>query len=123
VLTDGYENMSFLDADALVEVVKYSDAVVHIIIPKGGGRLPASSRLWSALTTAASDSGGRLVHLEEDKGVSAAFLAAIEEFRASYVLRYTATGVPHSGWHGINVKVKTGRYEVRARKGYVGGDR
>jgi len=44
---------------------------------------------------------------------------AIDESRATYVLRYTPKGVPDNGWHPIAVKVtKPGRYDVRARPGY-----
>jgi hypothetical protein len=44
---------------------------------------------------------------------------AIDESRATYVLRYTPKGVPDTGWHPITVKVtKPGRYDVRARPGY-----
>ncbi len=52
----------------------------------------------------------------------AAFLRALEDFRTSYVLRYTLEGVSSAGWHDVAVRVvKPGtRYQVRARRGYVG---
>lgn len=54
-----------------------------------------------------------------DDGLSGAFLRAIEDFRSSYVLRYTPADVAATDWHEINVKVLRGRYTVRARKGYT----
>lgn len=46
---------------------------------------------------------------------------ALEWFRAAYVLRYRATGVPAAGWHELRVRVKRGDgYTVRARRGYFG---
>jgi hypothetical protein len=44
---------------------------------------------------------------------------ALEEVRASYVLRYTPKGVPDTGWHPITVKLtKPGSYDIRVRPGY-----
>ena len=43
----------------------------------------------------------------------------LEEVRGSYVIRYTPTGVPATGWHPIKVQVtKTGTYDIRARPGF-----
>jgi hypothetical protein len=70
----------------------------------------------SALTTL---TGGRVI--AEDKDVTAAFLNALEDFRKSYVVAYTATGVKHGGWHELKVTVpKFPGYAVRAKQGYVG---
>jgi VWFA-related protein len=47
------------------------------------------------------------------------FRRAFDDFRSSYVLRYTPAGVPRAGWHSIDVRVPGARrYAVRARKGY-----
>jgi hypothetical protein len=56
-------------------------------------------------------------------GLPRAFLRALDDFRSSYVLRYSPHGVAAGGWHEIAVRVtRPGRgYVVRARKGYVGG--
>lgn len=46
----------------------------------------------------------------------------LDDFRASYVLRYTPTGVERGGWHEIEVTVPSApRATVRARRGYYGG--
>jgi hypothetical protein len=52
-----------------------------------------------------------------------AFRRLFEDFRQSYVLRYTLAGVPSPGWHDITVRVvskNSQRYTVRARRGYYG---
>ena len=49
---------------------------------------------------------------------------ALDEFRTSYTLRYTLTGVPRPGWHDIKVKVTHAAARgatIRARRGYFGG--
>lgn len=53
-------------------------------------------------------------------GIEASFIRALDDFRSSYLLRYTLQGVPREGWHELDVRVTKpgGRYKVRARKGY-----
>ena len=50
------------------------------------------------------------------------FLKALDDFRSSYVLRYSLSGVPRAGWHTVAVKVtKRGKtYTTRTRSGYSG---
>jgi hypothetical protein len=46
----------------------------------------------------------------------------MEEFRTSYMLRYSPQGVAGAGWHEITVKIaRPGKFDVRARRGYEGG--
>ena len=55
------------------------------------------------------------------ESISGVFKATLEDFRASYVLRYVAQGVTEDGWHQIDVGLKKrGRYDIRARRGYMG---
>jgi VWFA-related protein len=51
------------------------------------------------------------------------FLRALDSFRAGYVVRYAAQGVPRTGWHSLTVGVtrQGAAYEVKARRGYAGG--
>jgi hypothetical protein len=50
------------------------------------------------------------------------FLRAFEDFRSSYLIRYSPTGVPRGGWHDVSVRVtRSGRHEVRVRSGYISG--
>lgn len=47
------------------------------------------------------------------------FKATFDDFRASYMLRYTPQGVTRSGWHTIKVTVPERRsLDVNARRGY-----
>jgi hypothetical protein len=61
-----------------------------------------------------------VVEIDADENLSETFLAAIEDFRTSYVLRYTPAGVKPEGWHEVTVSVKQRNYTVRARRGYRG---
>ena len=56
-----------------------------------------------------------------EQTVGAAVLTALQEFRQSYLLRYTATGVAIEGWHKLEVKLRGGKcYRIRTRLGYFG---
>jgi hypothetical protein len=77
----------------------------------------------ATLAQAAEATGGRLhdPQFSKDDPVGA-FRAVFDDFRRSYVLRYSPTGVPLTGWHELTVAVKGNKAtDVRARKGYFGG--
>jgi VWFA-related protein len=83
---------------------------VHQLLPDG-----------QALSDAADATGGRLhkTQILAEPTLTGAFRRAFEDFRSSYVLRYTPQGVSAAGWHEIKVRVRGGgAYTVRARPGY-----
>jgi VWFA-related protein len=64
---------------------------------------------------------GQVIPLEPGDSISGVFKAMLDDFRASYVLRYVAQGVADEGWHEIQVTLKKrGRFDIRARRGYMG---
>jgi VWFA-related protein len=83
---------------------------VHQLLPDG-----------QMLEAAAEATGGGL-HRASGLSVptlTSTFRKTFEDFRSSYVLRYTAQGVPRLGWHTIAVTIPRAKsYRVRARKGY-----
>jgi len=121
VATDGEDTTSILPFSVVVEIAGSSDAVVHAVVPavtdRRDARLVASA---AALGDIAARTGGQIFRIDGNAPITAAFARAISEFRTSYVLRYLPTGVKREGWHDISVKVKSGAYDVRARKGYTG---
>ena len=120
VLTDGEENTSSIDGPSLLTAVRYSDAVVDLILTPAR----AFTNLHYAETLAAltSRSGGRRVELGRRADIGPGLRASIDAMHRSYVVRYVLAGVPVQGWHDITVKVpRSPRYTVRARQGYFGG--
>jgi hypothetical protein len=138
--TDGIDTMSVLNSESLLEVGRRSDSVLHLFLvtvslvtppppPTLEPRLNSRQR-WAptaledaffALRDTARDTGGLFQRLYDSPSMPDALRRAIEAFRASYVLRYRATGVPREGWHAIEVTLtKRAPYEVRARRGYFG---
>lgn len=89
------------------------------------GALPAPYRLLpdgEAIASGAEATGGALhrTQLVAEPTLASTFRKAFEDFRSSYVLRYTLQGVAQGGWHTIDVSVPGKRnYTVRGRKGYL----
>jgi tetratricopeptide (TPR) repeat protein len=84
---------------------------VHRLLPTG--RLLADA---SAVTDGRLHQGAGLT---EQTPVSV-LRAALDEFKQSYVLRYTPQGVIPAGWHALSVSVpRSSGATVRARPGYV----
>ena len=48
----------------------------------------------------------------------ATFIQTLAEFRDRYVLSYSPAGVAPTGWHRLEVKLKTKSGKVTARRGY-----
>jgi VWFA-related protein len=79
------------------------------------------AQLLKVLGDLVGPTGGQIVALTPGDSVSRTFGAALERFRAGYVLQYVPTGVASVGWHDVSISVKRpGRFDIQARKGYQG---
>ena len=128
-LSDGLDNMSFLNARHVASIAKSSGATLYVLLagarpgerflvssatPYGGG--PDRDHLKEA--TAAT--GGALFEMPAGTALPAAFKHALDDFRTGYVLQFTPRGVAAGGWHDLSVRTKDRKLTVRARKGYEG---
>jgi VWFA-related protein len=112
------------DGAVLAAAAARADAVLHMrfgIIEQGGVRLLSLRGRYTLATIAeaASATGGGAV--EERGNAVNAVESILDDFRRSYLLQYTATGVAPGGWHTVDVR--TPRHpdaDVRARIGYLG---
>lgn len=111
VFSDGVEVTSYLDASAVLDTAKRSDAVVYGVALKNLG--PFLRDLTDA-------SGGELFEIESTSELDTAFAKVLDQFRHRYLLSYTPRGVKRGGWHRLQVRVKQGGATVRARPGYLG---
>jgi VWFA-related protein len=85
------------------------------MVPDGNDAIPKT------LADLVAPTGGQVIPLAPEDSISGVFKAMLDDFRASYVLRYVAKGVSDEGWHEIGVTLKKrGRYDIRARRGYMG---
>ncbi|MFI5177598.1 MAG: VWA domain-containing protein [Vicinamibacterales bacterium] len=121
--TDGQDTISVTSVDRVKEVAGFADAVVQLVVPMvrtpGSGR-PEVVPMATQLSELAARTGGQLFLMDYADRITDGFKRAIDEFRTSYVLRYVPAGVARGGWHELDVKVTSGTYDVRARKGYGG---
>jgi VWFA-related protein len=122
LFSDGRDMMSFLDEASLVDVAKRVGQTVFAVAVADGTRAhPSPAGAETFLRTLTETTGGALAVMQRDDDLAASFVRAFDDFRTSYVLRYTATGVAREGWHALAVKVsRRGDYDVRARAGYFG---
>jgi VWFA-related protein len=89
----------------------FGPAPIHALTPDG-----------EALRTGAAATGGGFHKAEmlNVPNLTSTFKQAFEDFRNSYVLRYTPQGQAKAGWHAIEVRVPRLRSAtVRSRTGYL----
>jgi VWFA-related protein len=130
-MTDGLDTTSTLDADAVRRVAGRADGVLHIIevsgeparAPVPPNWLPRRDAQPDVLQDAARRTGGDFYPAGSlGADVVGAFDRVFEDFRSSYVLRYTPARVTPRGWHELEVNTtRPGKLTVRARRGYFGG--
>lgn len=73
----------------------------------------------AALRDITDDSGGRTEVIRMARDLDPATAGIADELSKQYYIGYASTGVKDGQWHAIRVEVRTGRYHVRARRGFV----
>jgi len=121
--TDGRDTASFFDAKTVADIALKTDSVVHFVVGEPGlGANAGEDREVTRLGALAATTGGQVLPIDLNSSIAEAFKRVIDDFRTSYVLRYRPELVTPTGWHEIAVTVtRSGRFDVRARKGYFGG--
>jgi VWFA-related protein len=128
LFTDGDDNRSFLDEEAVMTAARESTAIVDVVAAgeadeaalatAGPLHVPTSeSAYMKLLRQVAATTGGTLwpstyAHLER------AFLQVLGSLNARYVLGYEPRGVARRGRHRLEVKVRGRRAQVQARTEY-----
>lgn len=80
---------------------------------------PYDQKQFDVLREAAEATGGALHVPGLFSSASSIFRKVFEDYRRSYLLRYTPHGVPREGWHDVVVSVPAyPSYAVHARRGY-----
>jgi len=114
VFSDGVDTASFLSSDAVLQSARRADVVAYGVAIRSRIN-PTFLKELGALT------GGSVFEIESTKDLSQTFLRILDEFRQRYLLSYTPRGVPATGWHRLDVRVKGRRATVSARAGYQAG--
>ena len=117
VFSDGHDNSSWLRHGQLVDAVKRSSMLLHVIelLPPD---YTASVRPSDLLRELARAGGGRHWSAQKASDLNGLFGKALNELRARYLLTYTPSGVDRTGWHDVKVSLKNARGDVTARPGY-----
>ena len=123
LFSDGLDTSSIASESQVMNVARRSDATVYAIGVRGRpaaslsstGSSPADHRFLDRL---ADETGGRLLYAERNRDIERLFASVIEEFNSRYVLGYVPSGVSGSGWHRLEVRLRTQRGTVLARRGY-----
>jgi VWFA-related protein len=112
VFTDGGDTASWLSSAQMLETVRRSGTIVHVVELRGTGVRP------NTVAELARAGGGRAWSATSGRALNELFGRALEELRARYLLTYTAKGVARAGWHDVKVTLKGARGDVTARPGY-----
>jgi len=114
VFSDGLDTASWLAPERVLESARRADVVVYAAASREAEESPF-------LEDVTKLTGGGLVKLQSSKDLSATFLRILDEFRNRYLLSYSPSGVPTSGWHKLDVRLKGRRGTLKARAGYQAG--
>lgn len=128
-ITDAIDTMSFTTAARVRDIAARSEALLELVVVnshRGRPRLTYERPRFfefdeALLTEAAAATGGELRgrRLFGNLDAASAFKRVFDEFKQSYVLRFTPRDVPASGWHELSVSIpQQPGFTIRARPGY-----
>jgi VWFA-related protein len=116
LFSDGKDSSSITSPEDLLETARRTTPTVSIVLAT-----PIQQDPPQVYAELASETGGTvLMFLAKDR-LADRFRRALDEFRSSYVLSFSPTGVAAGGAHALTVHVARDGVEVRARRGYVSG--
>ena len=130
-MTDGRDCGSLLDGAGMLDASGRSEAVVHwIYVSADGDTDPNSISAWCTpndggevdfMAQTAARTGGDSHRSRFGDPAVRTFAQILDEFRQSYVLRYSPQGVTARGWHAVAVQVPAQpALAIKARSGYFG---
>jgi hypothetical protein len=131
-MTDGEDCGSIIDGERVLEMSGRSEAVLHWIwVSNSADGDDFSLSAWCTPSDAhetdyvgqtADRTGGEKHRSRFGDPAVRTFAEILDEFRRSYVLRYSPAGVASAGWHRVRVEVpRQPSYTIKARSGYFGG--
>lgn len=130
-MTDGEDCGSLLDGARVLDAAGRSEAVLHWIYVSNQGEFdehavsawctPGDARDVDFVEQSALRTGGDRHRSRFGDAAVRTFAQILDEFRQSYVLRYSAQGVKGPGWHAVTVQVPAqAGLTIKSRSGYFG---
>lgn len=119
IFSDGIDSGSWLSKASVVETVRRSGVVTHVVELVGrSGVFRGIGRASEALNEIADAGGGRRWAANSSKDLRELFANVLQELRSRYLLTYYPANVTRDGWHDVKVTLKGARGDVIARPGY-----
>ena len=124
LFSDAADTSSTLDSDTLVSVAQRTTASFSAVVAAAGVAGPRGIMVQgpgpSVLRQLAVETGGGVFPIgTANPDLTTAFRRAVDQFRSSYVLHFTPTGVERTGFHTLKVAVKgKPKVTITARRGY-----
>jgi VWFA-related protein len=116
IFSDGDDRNSLTSRETATARVQASNAMLYTIGFGAGSTVPT---LRARLEQYAKATGGRAFFPSTAQELEEAFDQIIAELGNQYVLSYSSTNTAQdNGWRNIRVRVRTGKYDIRARQGY-----
>jgi VWFA-related protein len=129
LFSDGQDSSSITDVDVLLDVARRSTPTVAAVLATPTPHLPSSvfirapapgtATIGGLYQRVANETGGTVVTTTYGESLASTFRRVLGDFRTSYVLYFTPTGVERQGAHTLDVRVKRAGAAVHARRGYV----
>jgi hypothetical protein len=129
VLTNGFDSISFAGYPVRRAVVDRSNATV-VIVRIAGDRVSSLGGLhWlgnsderthynAMVDELARRSGGLAIERAPGSDYTATLRHVLTDLRSRYLVHYQPIGTQTRGWHALDVRVTSGRYDVAHRLGY-----
>jgi len=118
VISDGADTASDRSLYQAIEVMRRNDAFVYALAIDAPDARATTRVNPDALREITSLTGGytEVVRAAADLGPATARIA--DELNKQYTLGYSSSRPPDGGWRPLRVRVRSGEYFVRARRGY-----
>lgn len=117
MFSDGADQDSLTTREAAMARVQSSDAMLYTIGFGAGLTVPT---LRQSLREYAELTGGRAFFPADARALDTVFGEIVTELANQYVLSYAPANSRQDGkWRDITVRVRKGRFDVRARRGYL----
>jgi VWFA-related protein len=117
VLSDAEDTGSKMSMQDAIAAAQRADAVAHVLLITDWSAASGSGP--GVASKLASETGGRVINVHNDKSLEKAFDEISQELRSQYVLGYYPTNSTRDGgFRKIKVEVSRPNTKVLARKGY-----
>ena len=122
VISDGADTASDATLRDIRTALLRSDAFVYAVAIDSPDRQPINTRVNpTALREITAESGGRTEIVQNSADLTTSTESIAHELNSQYLLGYSSIHATDGQYHSIRVKVSG--FKVRARNGYVGGQR